>query len=182
MVAGSRVAGSSGGAGDARAPQDTEARSMQQVASEWATIELVKKTKDQCRANDELILKAVKEVDRRLRDMLDAKDHVIIRMARQVDYVQNYLKEQDSNYETPSHEHVRTSIQRTSSPSAAKSTKDILAQLAKGSPLKNSSTSASEASSVASKRTVGQPVLGASKRITFEKLKYERKRGKQCGI
>ncbi|KAG1660354.1 hypothetical protein FOA52_014407 [Chlamydomonas sp. UWO 241] len=67
--------------------------------AKFASAESLKHATDKCRANDDVILKALKEVDRRLHERVGSHDELFLRMARQVDIVQRYLQQKDSEFD-----------------------------------------------------------------------------------
>uniref|UniRef100_A0A7S0S286 EF-hand domain-containing protein n=1 Tax=Chlamydomonas leiostraca TaxID=1034604 RepID=A0A7S0S286_9CHLO len=58
----------------------------------FATLDAVRGAQDKARANDEVILGAVKELDKRFHDKMEVKEQVLLRMARQVDFLQNAVR------------------------------------------------------------------------------------------
>jgi hypothetical protein len=58
----------------------------------FATLDAVRASQDKARANDEVILGAVKELDKRFHDKMEVKEQVLLRMARQVDFLQNAVR------------------------------------------------------------------------------------------
>ncbi|GAX77465.1 hypothetical protein CEUSTIGMA_g4909.t1 [Chlamydomonas eustigma] len=74
---------------------------MSQLEAKWATNEALQTSQDKARGNNEAILMALKELDKRNHDSHGTRDEILIRISRQIDYIQNYLRQQDSNFLAP---------------------------------------------------------------------------------
>lgn len=66
---------------------------MSQLESRWATLEALQQSHDMSRSNDEAIMQSLKDTDKKFSDNLNIKEQVMIKLARQIDFIQNYLKD-----------------------------------------------------------------------------------------
>lgn len=68
---------------------------LAQLEARWATSDALKSSQDQSRANDEAILMAVKELDKRFYEKVDLQNEALLKMAKQVDQLQQFVKDND---------------------------------------------------------------------------------------
>ncbi|GFH06864.1 uncharacterized protein HaLaN_01574, partial [Haematococcus lacustris] len=74
------------------ATQFASVHSLRECEARFASLDTIRSLQDMARANDELVLGAVKQLERQFQEKIDVEHQVLLRMARQVDTLQREIR------------------------------------------------------------------------------------------
>ncbi|GFH09388.1 uncharacterized protein HaLaN_04512, partial [Haematococcus lacustris] len=74
------------------ATQFASVHSLRECEARFASLDTIRSLQDTARANDELVLGAVKQLERQFQEKIDVEHQVLLRMARQVDTLQREIR------------------------------------------------------------------------------------------